>query len=66
MALILGSLIAVFLLTDLDIRKIGAIPTGLPDFQMPVFSTEHWLIMFAPSPSRILTAVVMPLRPSIH
>jgi sulfate permease, SulP family len=47
MALIAGSLVTVFLLSGLDIRQIGEIPTGLPDFQMPVFDTHHWIIMFA-------------------
>lgn len=45
-ALIVGSLVAVFLLADSDIRQIGEIPTGLPDFQMPVFTIEQGTVMF--------------------
>jgi len=47
MALVAGSLVTVLLLSDLNIRQIGEIPTGLPDFQMPVFDMHHWIIMFA-------------------
>ncbi|MEO5343844.1 MAG: SulP family inorganic anion transporter, partial [Gammaproteobacteria bacterium SHHR-1] len=45
LALILGTLIAVFFLTDLDIRRIGPIPTGLPELQLPVFSAAQWQTM---------------------
>ena len=38
LALIVGTLIAVFLFGDSDIRRIGAISVGLPTLQMPAFS----------------------------
>jgi len=44
-ALIAGTLVAIFLLSDADIRQIGAIPTGLPELQMPVFTAAQWQLM---------------------
>jgi SulP family sulfate permease len=44
-ALIVGTVLSVWLLGADDIRRIGEIPTGLPEFQLPVFSTEQWQIM---------------------
>jgi len=41
-ALIVCTLISVLFLNMIDIRRIGEIPTGLPDLQLPVFSTEQW------------------------
>ena len=38
LALIVGTLIAVFLLGDADIRRIGEISVGLPSLQIPAFS----------------------------
>jgi SulP family sulfate permease len=58
LALIVGTIIAIFLLNDNNIRIIGAIPTGLPDFQMPVFSYKEWSIM-------LINAVVLALLGSI-
>ena len=44
-ALVVGTVLSLLLL-DMDaIRRIGEIPTGLPDFQMPVFSAEQWQTM---------------------
>lgn len=40
-ALVAVTLISILLLGD-DIRRIGEIPTGLPSFQMPVFSASEW------------------------
>ncbi|MCW8851344.1 MAG: SulP family inorganic anion transporter [Gammaproteobacteria bacterium] len=37
-ALIICTLISLALISSDDIRRIGVIPTGLPQFQMPVFS----------------------------
>ena len=37
-ALIICTLISLVLISSADIRRIGVIPTGLPQFQMPVFS----------------------------
>ncbi|MGB1109214.1 MAG: SulP family inorganic anion transporter [Gammaproteobacteria bacterium] len=44
-ALVVGSVISVVLLSDTDIRRIGEIPTGLPELQMPVFSAAQWQLM---------------------
>jgi SulP family sulfate permease len=44
-ALIVGTLVSIIVLSSVDIRRIGEIPTGLPEFQLPVFSTEQVLIM---------------------
>lgn len=44
-ALVVGTLAAVFVLGNGDLRLIGPIPTGLPDLQMPVFSTAQWQLM---------------------
>jgi SulP family sulfate permease len=44
-ALIVGTLISVLFLSATDIRRIGEIPTGLPDIQLPIFSIEQWQIM---------------------
>lgn len=46
LALILGTVVSIMVFSDIDIRRIGEIPTGLPDFMMPVFSVEQWQIMF--------------------
>ena len=45
LALVLGTLVSVFLLSDAEIRRIGEIPTGLPDLQLPVFTAAQWQIM---------------------
>ncbi|WP_455366789.1 bicarbonate transporter BicA [Kaarinaea lacus] len=44
-ALILGTIISVTLIADIELRRIGEIPAGLPSFQMPVFSAEQWQLM---------------------
>lgn len=44
-ALVVGTLVSIIVLSSVDIRRIGEIPTGLPEFQLPVFSTEQALIM---------------------
>ena len=44
-ALILGTVISLTLITDVEMRRIGEIPAGLPSFQMPVFSVEQWKLM---------------------
>ena len=46
LALVVVTLISVVLLTNSDIRRIGEIPTGLPEFRIPLFSTEQWQVMF--------------------
>jgi len=45
LALLVGTLVSVWLLADSDIRRIGEIPTGLPDLQLPVFSAGEWTLM---------------------
>ena len=45
LALVIGTIISILLLTSDDIRRIGEIPTGLPAFQVPFFSIEQWQVM---------------------
>jgi SulP family sulfate permease len=45
LVLVLGTLASMALLGDVDIRRIGAIPTGLPVLQMPTFSTAQFQVM---------------------
>jgi len=44
-ALLIGSLLSVWLLADADIRRIGEIPSGLPALQLPVFTADEWKLM---------------------
>lgn len=44
-ALIVATLISVIFLTETGVRRIGEIPTGLPDLQLPIFSAEQWQVM---------------------
>ncbi len=44
-ALVVGTLAAIFIFGNSDLRLIGPIPTGLPDLQLPVFSAEQWQLM---------------------
>ena len=44
-ALVLGTVISLTLIADVEMRRIGEIPAGLPSFQMPVFSAEQWKLM---------------------
>ena len=43
--LVLGTLASMALLDPSDIRRIGAIPTGLPELRLPVFSASEWQTM---------------------
>ena len=45
LALIAVTLISLALFEGSDIRRIGAVPTGLPELRIPVFSVEQWQIM---------------------
>jgi len=45
-ALIVCTLVSFVLLSSDDIRRIGEIPTGLPELQMPYFSPDQWKEMF--------------------
>ena len=44
-ALVLGTLAALLFLPDVDIRKIGEVPLGLPAINWPVFSQEQITVM---------------------
>ena len=44
-ALVACTAISVIFLSGTDIRRIGEIPTGLPEIQLPVFSAEQWQMM---------------------
>jgi SulP family sulfate permease len=44
-ALVVGTLISLFLFPGLDIRRIGEIPSGLPSLQRPVFSASQFQTM---------------------
>ncbi|MBK1723054.1 SulP family inorganic anion transporter [Thiocystis violacea] len=44
-ALVLGTLLSIHVVGDLDVRRIGEIPSGLPTLQMPVFTAEQWQLM---------------------
>jgi len=44
-ALVVGTLVSVWLLGDMGIRRIGEVPAGLPDLQMPAFSLDQWRLM---------------------
>jgi len=44
-ALIVCTFISVVFFSATEIRRIGEIPTGLPDLQLPAFSPEQWQVM---------------------
>lgn len=44
-ALVLGTLVSILVLGQMDIRRIGEIPAGLPSLQLPVFTPEQWRLM---------------------
>ncbi|MEJ2321876.1 MAG: SulP family inorganic anion transporter [Gammaproteobacteria bacterium] len=58
LALVIGTLIAIFFLGDAEIRRIGEIPTGLPELQLPLFTADQWQTM-------ILDAAVLAVLGSI-
>lgn len=45
LALIVGTLVSVYVFADADIRRIGAIPTGLPTLQLPTFTPPQLTTM---------------------
>jgi SulP family sulfate permease len=45
LALVVGTLVSLFLFANMDIRQIGEIPTGLPALHMPVFTAAQWQLM---------------------
>ena len=48
-ALLVGTIVSVLLFANDDIRRIGEIPTGLPELRMPFFSIEQWQIILLDS-----------------
>jgi len=44
-ALLVGTAVSLLLLSEFDVRRIGEIPTGLPELQLPVFSAAQWQLM---------------------
>jgi len=45
LALVLGTLVSIAIFGSDDIRRIGEIPAGLPEFRMPVFTPAQWQTM---------------------
>ncbi len=45
-ALVVVTLASLVLLDLDDVRRIGEIPTGLPEFRLPVFNIDQWQIIF--------------------
>lgn len=45
LALVAGTVVSLIIFNSVDIRRIGEIPTGLPEFMFPVFSIDQWEIM---------------------
>jgi SulP family sulfate permease len=58
LALVVGTLLAVFVLGSGAYRAIGEVPGGLPSIQMPTFTAEQWQIM-------VIDAIVLALLGSI-
>ncbi|MDJ0862006.1 MAG: SulP family inorganic anion transporter [Gammaproteobacteria bacterium] len=44
-ALLVGTVISVYVLSHVDLRRIGEIPSGLPDLQLPLFTAAQWQLM---------------------
>jgi len=45
LALVIGTIVSLVLFTGTDIRRIGEIPMGLPQLQMPIFSADQLQVM---------------------
>ncbi|WP_295881932.1 SulP family inorganic anion transporter [uncultured Thiohalocapsa sp.] len=58
LALVVGTLLAMFVLGSGSYRAIGEVPGGLPSLQMPTFSAEQWQVM-------VIDALVLALLGSI-
>jgi SulP family sulfate permease len=58
LALVVGTLLAIFLLGSGSYRAIGEVPGGLPSIQLPTFTPEQWQTM-------VIDAVVLALLGSI-
>ncbi|AFZ50981.1 bicarbonate transporter BicA [Dactylococcopsis salina] len=44
-ALVLGTVVSLFAFSNLDLRRIGEIPAGLPSLQVPTFSIDQLQLM---------------------
>lgn len=58
LALVVGTLLAVWFIGSGDYRAIGEIPSGLPSLVMPSFSAEDWMTM-------VINALVLAMLGSI-
>ncbi|MCF7984185.1 MAG: SulP family inorganic anion transporter [Thiohalocapsa sp.] len=58
LALVAGSLVAIWVLGNGSYREIGEIPAGLPSIQMPTFSAAEWQTM-------VIDALVLAMLGSI-
>jgi SulP family sulfate permease len=58
LALLVGTVLSVIFFTSDEVRRIGEIPPGLPEFQMPAFSADQWLVM-------LIDAIVLGMLGSI-
>lgn len=45
LALVVGTLVSLYVFKDADISVVGKIPTGLPQFQMPYFTASQFRVM---------------------
>lgn len=46
LALLIGTLVSVTFFNSVDVRRIGEIPTGLPELRLPMFDLAQWQTMF--------------------
>ncbi len=44
-ALVAGTLLSLFFFADVEVRRIGEIPSGLPSLHLPVFTAAQWRLM---------------------
>ncbi len=58
LALVVGTLLAVWFIGSGEYRAIGEIPSGLPSIQVPTFSAEEWTTM-------VINALVLAMLGSI-
>lgn len=58
LALVVGSLLSIWIFGQADLRRIGEIPSVLPSLQLPVFGVEQWRLM-------VIDALVLAMLGSI-
>ncbi|MFP4639428.1 MAG: SulP family inorganic anion transporter [Guyparkeria sp.] len=58
LALVVGTLLAVWFIGSGEYRAIGEIPSGLPSIQVPTFSADEWMTM-------VINALVLAMLGSI-